>query len=255
MAQSAMTTSYKLSPKQIETVMEEQFGEERLAQLADDEDSDVLVAEGESRDGSATVVGVVVGGREGNAGEIRWLFVDPEHRGEGIGTRLFENVEEALRDRGVEYVQATALEANTDGAQFFERFGYERTDERQIEMGDESLKEYVYTEQSAVDSTADSARTGGDSEYPDAELDDGELTATTDDGQRVYVDRDADRSGDEAAFLEAYLDDAYTEQFGYYCTNCGSLNVSMDNMERIECEECGNTNASRSSEEYDDSYL
>ena len=62
-------------------------------------------------------------------------------------------------------------------------------------------------------------------------------------------------SGTEGPFFVAYTDEEYTEQFGYYCGNCGSLDTAMDNMERVECSECGNTHAERSGEAYDDSYL
>ncbi len=258
LAESALTTSYALSPQQIETLAEEQFGEERLSRELDDSDAVVRVADNEEWD---TIVGVVVGEHDDtgdvDAGEVRWLFVDPEHRGEDIGQQLFEAATEALRERGAEQLRATALESNTEGHQFFERFGFEETGRRQVNVGDESLVQYVYAESSSGDEDsansqdADTVRTD---DLPNTESDGGETTVATDSG-RVYLDLDAPESGTEDAFFPAYTDETYDEQFGYYCSNCGSLDTSMGNVERIECSDCGNTHASRSTEEYDDSYL
>lgn len=251
LVESAMTASYALSPQQIESIVEEEFGDERSW---DGSDMVALVAEGGEE--TETVIGVVEAELDGETGEVRWLFVDPEYRGGGVGTRLFEAAVETLRDRGAERVQASTFEANSEGARFFERFDYERTDERQVELGDESLIEYVYTEPSAAGERADSAKTDeGELEFPDTEVRDGALTATTADGERVYIDRDDEESGTEDAFFVTYTDEAHTERFGYYCSNCGSLDVSVDDMDRMRCGECGNAHATRSSEEYDDSYL
>jgi ribosomal protein S18 acetylase RimI-like enzyme len=250
LAQSAMTTSYALSPRQIETIAEEQFGDERLTRTFDDSDAVALVAESEEWD---TVVGFVVGERDGSEGEVQWLMVDPEHRGARVGTRLFETAVESLRERGAERVSATTLESNTEGDDFFERFGFERTDDRRVEIGDESLVEYVYVEPEEADGTP--TESAEDAELPNAETRDGVTTATTNDGEEVYVDRDEEESGTEGPFYAAYTDEECTEKFGYYCSNCGSLDTTMDNVERIECAECGNTHVSRSTEEYDDSYL
>ena len=260
-AESSMTTSYALSPQQIDGVVEDQFGEERLSDGMDDGDAVLLVAEDDMDGESTTVVGVVSGRVDGETGEIRWLFVDPEHRGKGIGTELFETAVDRLRDGGADRVRALTLEANTEGAQFFEQFEFERTDERRVELGDESLVEYVYADPSSAEGTADSAETNADEadsthdEFPGAEVRDGAVVATTGDGREVYVDRDDEESGTEAPFFPAYNDEEFAEQFGYYCSNCGSLDVSLDDMDRMECGECGNSHASRSSESYDDSYL
>ena len=259
--ESAMTASYALSPQQIDSLVEDQFGEERLADEVDSDDVLVLIAENDVEGEERTVVGVVVATVEGDAGEVRWLFVDPEHRGKGAGSELFEAAVDRLRGEDVDHVRAATLEANREGSRFFERFDYERTDERQVEIGDESLVEYVYVEASAAEGTVDSAETNADeadsthAEFPGAETRDGVVVTTNDDGEEIFVDRDDEESGTEAPFFPAYLDEGFEEQFGYYCSNCGSLDVSLDDMDRMECGECGNAHASRSSESYDDSYL
>ncbi|SIQ88794.1 Ribosomal protein S18 acetylase RimI [Haladaptatus litoreus] len=258
LVESAMTTSYALSPQQIETLAEAKFGEEQLTRRIESSGTVIRVADSEEWD---TIVGVVVAEREDETGEVRWLFVDPEHRGGEIGRKLFETATETLRELGARRLRATALESNTEGHQFFERFGFEETERRRVEVGDESLVEYVYEEpSSAGERTVDSEEAdegtdaAADDDFPNTESVDGETTVPTDDG-RVYLDLDAEQSGTEGAFFTVYTDETHEEQFGYYCRNCGSLNVSMDTVERIECNECGNTHASRSTEEYDDSYL
>lgn len=256
-ARSAMTASYALSPQQIDAIVEAEFGDEQLAQAGADSDTVGFVAE-DGNEESTTVVALALGGLDGNTGAVRWLLVDPEHRGNGIGTELFETTVETLRDRGVEQVQANTLKANADGSRFFERFEYVRTDERPVEFEEESLVEYVYTEPSAAsgESKTDSAKTdAGEVDFPDAEVQDGVLTATADDGQQVYVDRDHEESGTEDSFFPAYEDAEFTERFGFYCANCGSVDISVDTVDRMRCGECGNSHASRSSESYDDSYL
>jgi len=71
----------------------------------------------------------------------------------------------------------------------------------------------------------------------------------------VFVAREEEESGTEAPFYVTYTDENHAERFGFYCSNCGSLNVSMDDMDRLECQNCENSHASRSGESYDDSYL
>lgn len=257
--ESTLTASYALSPQQIEALLEEYFDKERLAEAFNASDAATLVAES-TIDGTETTVGGIVEGEfdetDGN-GELRWLFVDPEHRGKGIGTELFDAAIEKLRERGAENITATTFEANREGAQFFEQLGFEHTDDRQVEVAGETLIEHVYAEYSTEAETASESDSEGhsDADLPNTETTDGVTTATTDDGQRVYVDLAEEESGTEDSFFVAYTDEGHTEQFGYYCSNCGSLDTVMDNMSRIECSDCSNVHAERSDEAYDDSYL
>jgi GNAT superfamily N-acetyltransferase len=255
--ESTVTASYALSPQQIEAFLEEEFSEKRLTEAFKDSHSIVFVAESSIDGEETTAGGIVEAVSDKSEGEIRWLFVDPEHRGKGIGTQLFETVVEMLHQEGVEEVMATTLEANREGEQFFERFGFEQMDDRQIELAGESLVEYVYSESPTESEPVSEpeAKAGSDAELPNTETEDGIVTATTEDGQQVYLDQVEEESGTEESFLVAYIDEEQTEQFGYYCTNCGSLDTSMDNMGRIECSECSNTHAERSDEAYDDSHL
>lgn len=250
LAESAMTASFAMNPSRIEALVEERFGEQRLSGIVDDEDRIGLVVETDEVVDERVVSGFASATVDGETGTIEWLFVDPEHRGLGVGTELFERTSEALRDRGVEEVEAAVLEANTEGQQFAESVGLDAGDERRLEVGGESLAEHVYTtDERAADEES------GETSFPETEeLEDGTIVATHE-GEELYVDPDDERSGDEGPFFGAYSDESHTDRFGYYCHNCGSLSVSMGNAEELECGSCGNTHSPRSAEADDESYL
>ncbi|RKD98247.1 GNAT family N-acetyltransferase [Halopiger aswanensis] len=256
---SSMTTTFRLSPGQIDAITNEELNDEAVAAKIEDDETVLLIAEtGEDIEGEAIagfVEGSLVG--DGEWGELNWLFVDPEHRGRGIGTALYEGATDALRERGADHVCVTVLEANTEGHQFVERFGLEHEGDRRVEIAEESFVKYVYADPDAdleLPSEADD-EDAEEGEFPETEETDGELTATTDGGETVYIARDEEESGTAASFYTAYEDADHAEQFGFYCANCGSLDISLDNMDRLECGDCGNSHASRSGESYDDSYL
>lgn len=256
---SAVTTTYRLSPQQIDVMTDDLFSEDRLTDAFEGDDTITRVADtGDDVDGSV-VVGYAEGTRRDGTGELRWLFVDPEHRGKGIGSELFETIADELHSGDVDDVRVITLEANTEGGQFAERFGFERVDEQTVEIGGESLVEHVHAETSAeVDSEERSSASkseAGDGDLPNTERRDGETITTTDDGRELVLDRDEGASGTEATFFAAYDADDHSERVGFYCGNCGTLEASMDQIGRIECGNCGNTHAPRTSDAYDGSYL
>lgn len=266
----SMRASYSLSPEQINAVIEEEFTDDALAEKAEADDVVQVVARQE---------GEVIGFAEGTSNDatVRWLQVAPEVRGEGTGTELFKRLTDELRDRGGDDLRATTLQANQEGHAFFEKFGYEEVGEREVEIGDQSLVEYVFaaeadevgksarasseeaTETEAAGGSASDEGVDPDKEswaetdFPETEERDGHLVATTDDGEEVYVDRDEPQTGREAPFFPAYNDADFEDRYGFYCGNCGSLDVLIDEMSRTECNNCGNVHAAK--EGYDSSYL
>jgi len=259
LVESTMTAGYALSPQQIDAVVEDQFGQDRLAGDSGDSEATYVVAETDDEVEETTVAGVVVGRATDDAGEIRWLFVDPEHRGKGIGTTLFETAREELRDDGADEIRIYPLEESTQGPQFAERLGFEQIDDREVEIGGESFVEYTYAESSSGEDRTASSDAAGDptesTEFPNTEERDGHRTVMTEDGERLYVDADDAHSGTSAAFFAVYEDEEFEDRYGFYCGNCGSLDVSVDQMDRYECGECGNSHASRSDQSYDDSHI
>lgn len=257
LAQSTLTASYALSPQELDGIVEALFTEDEIDEWMDQADVVTLVAEMDGPEGDRTVAGVVEGTIDGDIGEIRWLFVDPELQGRGAGTALFETVQERLRERGVDRLRASTLEANTQGHQFFEASEFKQVGERDLSIGEEEFVEYIYGEADAeVETDAGTEAGPGEAEsYPETERTDGHLQATTEDGEQVFVGTDEGLSGTAGAFFPTYTGEGHSERFGFYCSNCGSLRTAMDNEERIECTECGNVHEARSSEAYDDAYL
>ena len=58
---------------------------------------------------------------------LDYLAVQEAHRGQGIGSRLLEAVEEWARNEGAELISTdTNLRSNLGAVEFYERHGYER---------------------------------------------------------------------------------------------------------------------------------
>lgn len=247
-ARSSMTTSYALSPDDIEAILEDEFTEEALRERM--EASDVGLYVGEVDD---VLAGLVETSTDGETGTARWLHVDPERRGLGVGTALFERAVSEL-EADTDAVHTVTLAANTSAGSFFERLGFERVEERTTTLGGQEIVQYVYAEAGEEEraSSADESDDEGTSESTsreDVELPD---EVSTDGQEVVYLGDDLVR-GSEGWFAVTFADEDRSEEYGYCCGNCESTDVSMDSMERIRCENCGNT--SKSGEDYDASYL
>ena len=65
-------------------------------------------------------------------------------------------------------------------------------------------------------------------------------TATTADGETVYVTADGGARGSKGPFHVAYLDAERSRRYGWVCGNCGSLDTAMDPMGRVVCTDCDN---------------
>lgn len=251
-ARSSFTTSYALSPDDIETIVEEEFAEDALRERMESPDARLFVAEvdGEAED---VVAGFVEVSTDGEEGTVRWLHVDPERRGLGVGTALFERAVSELEEETGD-VLATTLAANTSAGTFFERMEFERLEERTVEIGGRDTVEYVY-ERGGAEEPASSADQASGSDSPESTSEEDVAVpdeVSADGGQTVYPGEDLIQ-GSEGWFAATFTDEGHTEEYGYYCLNCDSTDVSMNSMERLRCENCGNT--SKAGEDYDASYL
>lgn len=264
----SLQASYALSPQVIDGLVAEYSGDavgERLAGDASADDGQVyLVAEAD---------GQVVGFAEGQladdgVGELIWLHVAPAGRGEGVGTALFEGLRGELEDRGATHVRAIVLADNQEGDEFFERFDLEKLAETDVERAGAGFSAHVFaTDEAAIDDDTMTRRSGGGDAGPAAEAgtapdDDVDAVgyaeaveipdATTDEGREVYVGGDDPIPGNEAPFFRTFLDEDRGEHYGYYCSNCGSTEIAMDELERLECADCGNVHRA---DEWDAAYL
>lgn len=72
------------------------------------------------------LVGAVVGGYDGRRGFIYHLAVAQDFRGQGIASRLMNEVEDRLRALGCLRTYLFVLRGNEDAMHFYERNGWER---------------------------------------------------------------------------------------------------------------------------------
>lgn len=118
----------------------EWYSEGRLASELRGEDARIFVAE----DGDG-VMGFVHTARTDGEGDVLRLYVDPGHRGEGIGSALLDRAVEYLFDRGAERVRAMVLAANEPGHEFYRTQGFERAPEtEETEIAGDRYEEHAY---------------------------------------------------------------------------------------------------------------
>lgn len=222
-ARASLTESYghALSDEVIAEAVERWYDAEKLADdLARDDVVFLLGVVGE--EAVAFAQSYVVRERE-TVGDVDWLHVRPEHRGEGYGADLLAAVEAELRERGVDRIEARVLAANERGARFYEAHGFERTGESAVEIGDERFEEIRYVKH----------------------LDGGEGEVVVEarrgpEGGRLYVDFEERERASRAPFFAAYTDRDHEERYGWFCSNCEGFDTAMDAMGRVECNRCGN---------------
>lgn len=96
-------------------------GRERIVREIEGHCSVFLAAEAEGR-----LIGAVLGTHDGRKGWINRLAVLPEHRSQGIGQALVDEVERRLTERGIEIFTCLIETWNGASMVFFEHIGYTR---------------------------------------------------------------------------------------------------------------------------------
>ena len=79
-----------------------------------------------------------------HTGTILRVYVDPDHRGHGIGRDLLTETRDRLFEQGVDRLSAMVLAANDVGNEFYRTFGFEHTDTESVQIGDERYDECTY---------------------------------------------------------------------------------------------------------------
>lgn len=79
-----------------------------------------------------------------NVGTILRLYVDPDHRRRGIGSRLLEATTTALTERGIERIEAMVLAANEPGNDFYRAADFEQIETGETVIGEKTYPENIY---------------------------------------------------------------------------------------------------------------
>ena len=137
------------------TSVEEWYDDRHLRAAVEAADEVVLVAaaDGEASDGDRDVLGFSHSVVDLPDGTVLRLYVDPDHRRDGVGTALLDRTREALASRGVERVRGFVLTANEPGNAFYRAAGFERVDEGETVIGGERYDEAVYERAAREDDT------------------------------------------------------------------------------------------------------
>lgn len=233
LAHDSLRASYSLSPDEIETLLQHEFDADTLAERLNDPRAQVLIAEdaaGDKKDIQGFVE--VVTGEERT---IRWLHVDPQARGNGIGTALLERVRETDSEKPL---AAHILEDAVEGGEFLKRFDLEKAGNDHLHVDGNEFAIAVFAE--------------GQGTYDVNEPTVAVPDSVSVDGVDRFVARDDRIPGREAPFFATYSNENHSDLYGYFCSNCGSSDVAADGLDRVECGECGNIHLA---DQWDDSYL
>lgn len=224
--------SYSLSPQQIDTIIESEFSPDAFEERIDDSDGRMLVvAEPEEPTPELDVLGYAELHPDG---VLRWLHVHPGARGRGIGSTLLERLQEDANTEDRSF-SAIVLESASEGDQFLERVGLARTGGKEIEIGGEPfhVQEYELADR--------------DQDANEPEVDVPETIER--DGETLSLDREDELSGTLAPIYPLYRGD---EHAGFFCSQCGTTEVTAGTLDRLECSECGNLHRA---DEWDPGYL
>lgn len=78
-----------------------------------------FVAEAEQK-----IIGVIIAGNDGRRGYIYHTAVDPDHRHQGIATKLVNEAMGALRASGINKAALVVFSKNKEGNTFWEKSGF-----------------------------------------------------------------------------------------------------------------------------------
>lgn len=233
-ARESLAASYDavLDDEAVDAVVETEYGADRVAELLADPETTFVVAADDDVAGFAQ--GHLVRG-DPVVGDIHWLHVHPDERGQKVGVQLLGELVDRFGDENAAVVRGHVVAANEDGGAFYEAHGFEQRAVDSVEIAGETYDERVYEHR--LD--------GSDRE----EIVD---QVTGPDGDALFVDYAGGERGTEAPMYPVFVDEELADRWGFLCGNCESTATSMDASGRVKCEQCGNT---RTATRWDDSYL
>lgn len=140
-AERSWETDYPaiLNRENVEDIVNDWYAEDQIRAELENEDSVVVVAEE-----GGSVVGFAHGIWARRTGHILRVYVNPDHRGQGIGQELLATVRDSLLNRGSDRIQAMVLAENEAGNAFYRNAGFEKIDEDETIIGEKRYTENVY---------------------------------------------------------------------------------------------------------------
>lgn len=145
-----------LNRESVDEAVESWYTPERLRFDAESDDAMLLVAADETE--GITGFAHAIEGENGDVATLLRLYVDPGHRGRGLGTQLLDAVCERLDERGCSRLEAMVLERNEPGNAFYRSYGLGRDRVGATTIDDETHDEVVYALSFESTDTADHAR-------------------------------------------------------------------------------------------------
>lgn len=124
------------------------------------------------------------------------------------------------------------------GGNFLKGFGLKESGHDQILLGGEEFDVTMFSEGQKTETPNEPA-------VPIPE-------SVTVDGASRSVNRDESLPGREAPFFTVSRVDDEEDAYGYFCSQCGSTDVSADGQGRLECGDCGNSHLA---DEWGNAYL
>ncbi|KAG9064478.1 hypothetical protein KI688_003668 [Linnemannia hyalina] len=120
--------------------------EQHLIPLTDSRESLWLV---EDENGQAMAFGwagackLPVPNLESNAGEIKRLYVHPDHQGKKLGSRILERMLAWLGDEGFEPLYIGVWSENYGGQRLYARYGFDKVSEYEFAVGNHRDREFI----------------------------------------------------------------------------------------------------------------
>jgi len=130
-----------LTRETTEEAVEDWYAPDRLDEELDYAGTLPFVAE---REGTIVGFAHATWNDEEDEGYILRLYVQPDARREGVGRELLDRTCAELTARDVDRINAMVLAENEPGNAFYERFGFEQSDESETRIGGETYRERRY---------------------------------------------------------------------------------------------------------------
>lgn len=100
---------------------------------------------GAAAEKDSEVVGFTHAVAQGDKADILRMYVHPDRQGEGIGSKLHEQLIADIESYDVDRIRSIDFAFNDASRTFYEGLGFEQTDEGEVEIDGDYYPEAVYT--------------------------------------------------------------------------------------------------------------